>query len=510
MSCSSSVQPLALTWVNNTVSPDGRAINDGIGVLVGTPGQTLSLTPALSINNTAINSISICGTGSAASSNDSCISPLGGVYDSSKSSSFSPSVVGSWNGSSEDDSSVLFNSNWQFLNDKLQTGKVDLPDFPLLLSSDSYSFGILGIGQNSTFISSLVAQNLAPSNSFSLYTGQYSALRAGSLVIGGYSDEFHDGPMHHGEVFSPACTACVNITSLKWSPTSGQAVELLANRTSGNRWLIGVIETAEPFFGLPTDITNHLSNVTNSIGRGVVNVLSYPPSALPQGDIVVTLANGLQTTVKHEALFGPTVYTNHLLDDYANDTSGFSAITDTAQFVKADGADNIALLGIPYASFVYIIRDYERNNFSIGNAANITGTSFPSDFTAICPTSSNGSGSGHHSHAGAIAGGVVGGVVGVALLLALAWWFTRRRKRQTPPAPKSAAVEAPIQAEHKDPDTALTSDTDGTVTASSEIYSHEKPRAELSPDNLVKEMSGKDAKTELPTGNETPRAELPA
>jgi hypothetical protein len=52
--------------------------------------------------------------------------------------------------------------------------------------------------------------------------------------------------------------------------------------------------------------------------------------------------------------------------------------------------------------------------------------------SSSAPTSSSSSSS--SSNAGAIAGGVVGGVVGLALLAALVFWWTRRRRAQLAPS----------------------------------------------------------------------------
>ena len=59
--------------------------------------------------------------------------------------------------------------------------------------------------------------------------------------------------------------------------------------------------------------------------------------------------------------------------------------------------------------------------------ASATGNTSGSPASTSVSTSPGSSSSSHSSNAGAIAGGVVGGVVGLALVAALAFWWTRRR-----------------------------------------------------------------------------------
>ena len=92
------ITPLLLDWSNITVSANGVAITRGIEVGVGTPNQIFALRPSTTLNNTRLSNVIDC----VSESNSSCVGAKGGVYDSSKSSTFSVSLKDRWNGSQAD------------------------------------------------------------------------------------------------------------------------------------------------------------------------------------------------------------------------------------------------------------------------------------------------------------------------------------------------------------------------------------------------------------------------
>ncbi len=93
-----SVAPLSLSWSNITVSANGVAVTRGIEIGIGTPNQIFSLRPSTTLNNTRIANVLDCGS----QTNTSCVGGKGGVFDSSKSSTFVVSLKNRWNGSAAD------------------------------------------------------------------------------------------------------------------------------------------------------------------------------------------------------------------------------------------------------------------------------------------------------------------------------------------------------------------------------------------------------------------------
>lgn len=77
--------------------------------------------------------------------------------------------------------------------------------------------------------------------------------------------------------------------------------------------------------------------------------------------------------------------------------------------------------------------------------ATILSSSTPGTISATPTPTNNANTDTSHSNTGAIAGGVVGGIAGVVILIALAWYLLRRRKKkaqdsqpiQRPPMPIS-------------------------------------------------------------------------
>lgn len=504
MSCLTSPAPLRLLWNNNTVSNDGKAINNGMAVFVGTPPQKLSLSPSLSINNTLVNNIATCNT----QSNTSCISILGGTFNPDSSSSYRVSSLGYFNGSLEgEDISYLFNAPYVYFNDEFQVADyASLSGFPFVMETDILQYGALGLGSNSTFLSGLVAANLVPSNSFSVYTGIHSDVQAGAVIVGGYSEQFYEGQLYSQQASPTWCPACFNVTGMRWQDSNG-SLDLLSSLSQ--RSFIATVDPYQPYLVLPADSFAAVQNRTQASIGTQYSVLSYLTSDVPDGELVITLENGLETTVPNYALFDPPAYDGGLLQSGRNNSEVYGLMTSWDLVTGVAGTDNVGILGVPYAAFTYIIRDYERNNVSIAKAANITAATFPGNFTTICSTnpaaSSKTKGSGHSSHAGAIAGGVIGGVVGLALICLAVWWFFfRNKKKQVGGDP----VEAPVSAEHKGAMT-LTSSKDGTTSSSSDSPLHTKP-SELNASSSIQEAPTQAAKQEMSGTGDRLRSELPA
>lgn len=95
MACSNGSAPLLLPWTNTSVSADGTILTRGVSFSIGTPPQLFSLTPSTRSENLFVNSVDEC----VAATNSSCIGQLGGVYDSSASTSFAELGYAAWTGS---------------------------------------------------------------------------------------------------------------------------------------------------------------------------------------------------------------------------------------------------------------------------------------------------------------------------------------------------------------------------------------------------------------------------
>ena len=125
------IAPLSLPWSNVTVSTNGVAVTRGIELGIGTPNQIFSLRPSTTLNNTRLSNVVDCGS----EANTSCVGGKGGVYDSSKSSTFVVSIKDRWNGSAADTETAT--GSYVYFNDFIDfRSNGSIWGFPLVEDSD--------------------------------------------------------------------------------------------------------------------------------------------------------------------------------------------------------------------------------------------------------------------------------------------------------------------------------------------------------------------------------------
>lgn len=490
MACKSQIEPLQLKFSNVTLTNDGQANRMGLALQFGSPGQIIALTPSTLVNNTVLTNRASCGS----NANSSCIQSIGGGFDPSASSDFHSSVPAAWNGSAESGADVLINIPSIYFNDVLtvaldQTTQA-LPGFPLLLGPTQTSvYSQLGLGSNSTFINRLIEARLAPSRSWSFFAGIYSRLQAGSLIVGGYADRFYQGTLYTKNV-TDTCTTCFELVSMDYYQ-DGVTTSLLPDGSSGSMNIL--VEPYYPVMLVPNDMFYKFGNATNGTLTSVFGLHSYSPNAVPTGNITITLSNGLTTTIPNKALFDPPAYDNGILDGIRIGSTVYGVFSPWSSWTSTPMIPNTAVLGMPYAAMVYLIRDYERQSLSIANAnqeAEIGGNA-----ESICPLNETS----HRkvNHTGDIVGGVIGGLVGLFLITLLAWFLWRRGRR--PGTKLQGLSEASV-------------DSEKSEMRSDSRYPQEKSSLEKSAGtpNNPSEMPNDTAKIEMPSKQSTHPTEMPA
>ena len=136
------IAPLLLPWGNVTVSTNGVAVTRGLELGIGTPNQIFSLRPSTTLNNTRLSNVLDCGS----EANTSCVGGKGGVYDSSKSSTYSVSIKDRWNGSVADTETAT--GSYVYFNDFVNfQSNASIQGFPLVEDSDFVSGKSLGSSQ---------------------------------------------------------------------------------------------------------------------------------------------------------------------------------------------------------------------------------------------------------------------------------------------------------------------------------------------------------------------------
>ena len=115
MSCSNGAEPLQLPLTNVTVSSNGIAVSRGVEIGIGTPQQIVSLQITLNDFDMFVTNAQNCNETEA-----KCAARLGGIFDSSKSSTYNRARKSEWNGTTP--AEVFSSSNYIFFNEHIEYG----------------------------------------------------------------------------------------------------------------------------------------------------------------------------------------------------------------------------------------------------------------------------------------------------------------------------------------------------------------------------------------------------
>ncbi|KAK5735379.1 hypothetical protein LTR17_008231 [Elasticomyces elasticus] len=407
---------------------------------IGTPNQIFALRPYTALNDTRVNNVADCGSGS----NDTCIGGQGGVFSSPASSSYSVSIEGNWNGSEVDEEDST--GSYVYFNDKVSfLSAASIHGFPVVMESepDGGSISGLPIGSNSSFLLAAVKGGVAPSQVVGLWPGSRSLAPVdGLMVVGGYdtsrvAGNFTTFPVSDASSRLP-CPLQVNVTGLTFAGWS-----LLDESDT----MTACVELYKQKFVFTPAIANFFAQITgqNSSSIKGMGVNSTKP---PLGELVVTLSNGYTTSISNSDLFA----LRRGSDQYGR----YAAITN-ASVVEAGISDNrdedegtqTPTLGRLFLTFIYLIIDYENDEFRMAPAvassqdteASLETLCTPTPTPLAPPPVSPAPAPKHSTNIGAIVGGVVGGVV-VLIAATVALFLYRRqlrKRRQQPPIAEMAS-----------------------------------------------------------------------
>ena len=115
--CPNGSAPLLLPWTNATAAAGGAVLSRGITFTVGTPPQPFALNPSTFSNNLFVNNVAEC----VDAKNLSCIGQVGGVFDSSASTSFVTIDYANWGGS-RDGMELASRGSYNFFEDAIAFG----------------------------------------------------------------------------------------------------------------------------------------------------------------------------------------------------------------------------------------------------------------------------------------------------------------------------------------------------------------------------------------------------
>ncbi|MCJ1402725.1 hypothetical protein MMC11_005946 [Xylographa trunciseda] len=336
----------------------------------------------------------------------------------------------------------------------------------------------LGLGSNSTFLTTLSNLGLIASKSFSIFSGLAgtNGNTDGSLVVGGLDSAKMSGSSLTGAI-SPQSNDPVSL----WTDSCGTGLFVtvkditlnLPNGTTpsilGGNFTEGLsmcIDPAYPGITLPPNtgpiMTEYMGTPvghggTDEAGDGNVpfyNSYIYLASDVYQGDLTFTFESGLQIAVTNDQLVVPVWETNaNGIAIQKNDTLRKVLINTLGWPVL-----NVQpILGQPFLTAAYLSVNYDSNQFTISNvnvtktsnvvAIDPSGTCIPHPTISTSPGSSNTTTSGPPGSSnitittsstslasGAIAGIVVGTVLILAILGTGLFFFLRSRRAKRQPA----------------------------------------------------------------------------
>lgn len=306
---------------------------------------------------------------------------------------------------------------------------------------------MIGLAPDSPFLATLSDQNIAPSRAWGYWAGSVSLLepRDGLLVIGGYDHariakgakftNFTSDPGYLGDM-------TVQVTNMTYDAGNGP-VSLFK---SSSQAFTAILNSASGSNSLPEEVFYKFGNITDANINEGTDVLSWPSSDPPNGNLTITLDDG-GDGYKYEVPF----YELFLQQRKYNDQGSMVVKNESFTFTSTANA-KVLSSGVPWLGFSVFQSNYMVNRgdgtFQLApvNRSDAYQISYPNgvDIRPICNETAlanagggssgsggGGGGGGSSLSGGAIAGIVIGCIAGVALVAgAVAFWFLRRRRQQ--------------------------------------------------------------------------------
>jgi hypothetical protein len=318
-----------------------------------------------------------------------------------------------------------------------------LGEFGLGIQPTSFSSSA---GQSQSFMTTLRQFNLIPSLSYGLTAGaSYRNKKVeANLVLGGY-DQSRFTPSNLSFSFASQDTEILTV-----GVQSIVAEDTLLGTTSftaGGNGHLSVIDSTVPHLWLPRAICDLMENALglqydNQSDLYLVNDTIH--SQLQQNNPTFTFKIGNKA-------FDDGNGTNIQLPYAAFDLQvGWPVYSTNQNYFPIRRAANESqyVLGRALLQEAYLVVDYERRNFTIGQAV------FPDPMPSSRIVTIQSTGNNSNSNSGISTGAIVGIAIGAAaviLALVLGFIFWKRRRRNQEKAAELEANEAKKRSIHKDP-----------------------------------------------------------
>ncbi|EDU42598.1 Asp domain containing protein [Pyrenophora tritici-repentis] len=410
-----------------------RAVHDspvfqyGSFIGLGTPAQNQSLWPSLQQNHTSFASSDYCKDNSTLRN---CFNSTGGFFNPQDSTSFVQDVSFQSLDKAQDGFTASFGQEvlrlytHYFESDGasqtlLENSTIEVAD------SGSITPERVGMGSSSTLLRDLVAQDIIAGRTYSLYIGhgfeRAGGMVNGSNVFGGYdSGRFTGEPHRYPMNMENISPMSVRIKDVVLTNADGNGNVSLFDNTAST----GVKSRSESFeaqitteqhpFSLPYQITQ---NFINQLGAEQDNTWGDHSLKLKNafnGTLSIVLEDGFAVTLPPEVLMN---------------ASNITPMQDRKESDKAP-----FYLGTAFLGQVYLMADYESNNFFLAKAVQKNNFVMPVTF---CPKSTpvayvrpKVSQWQSQGLAGAVVGGIIGGM-GLIIAIYFIWaaWMRKKDER---------------------------------------------------------------------------------
>lgn len=366
---------------------------------------------------------------------------------------------------------------------------------------------MIGLGPDSPFLQTLSDQNIAPSRAWGYWAGSVSVLepRDGLLVIGGYDQaRIAEGATFTNFTSDPEYLGDLTVRVTNMTYDAGDGPVSLFN--SSSQAFTALLNSASGFDSLPPHLFYRFGNITDAKINEGTEVLSWPSSNPPTGNLTVTLddgGDGYQYEIPFYELFLPK-------REY-NEQGSFVIKNESFTFTSTGNADvlssGVHWLGYSVFQSNYMVsRGDGKFQLAPVNRSDAYAISYPNgvDIRPICNETalanaggggdggSSGSGGGSPLSGGAIAGIVIGCIAGVALVAgAVGYWFWRRRRQQRQAQQAASAAGAP----GADPSGKAELDPQSTIAPATASAAGPAAPVELAHEDAMK--------VELPAGEST-------
>jgi len=303
-------------------------------------------------------------------------------------------------------------------------------------------YSSLPLAGNSSFIEAALEVGMIGTRQWSVWTGNPDLGIDGLFVLGGYDEARVAGDFTSFDVDEETQLPYLQVKGMSWEGSDGRPVELMPNSTS---YLWALPEPFTELIHVPQDTYDKFVAAVNSTGTAMYNSTSEVTqySNVPNGELVITLNNGMKTTIPVQDLFfHPQSYNDDGILKDKNDTYYWDALQPLS---NPSGA---IYLGLPFMNQKMFVADWDGGKFYMADAAKDEQTSTnirplcTSTTTAPPPPPSPAADSG--PNVAAIGGGVGGGVGGLLVIALIAWFVLKKKKAQKQAIPE--VEKSPFQA----------------------------------------------------------------